>query len=423
MKRYVTRSVTARIQRVAEPQRDSEFIKGEITTTGLGVHLRWEYPDAETLTTDNAAADSSSVPSTPSYSHVLSASAVTPLSAASSRASIASARTLLSSDEDEQGDDSRPQTPIHDERCDTGSVAPTPTTTPRRLQRGVRHSDVQPSIWGGEIADAEHAQSLQAAVLEQRQKEYTIHLEQLRKLEAAKQIKEARWAEAQAAGIFDDDEEEEEDQESETSDETKEREGRSAAGGDVRMGNPIAPGGFQSSLVRSDTWMCDTQEPPSRMRPTLSQPRLPYIRPRENLSNYQHASTSTTTHRWGRVEGSNISTQSSTHSTSTSISVPSQFSRCVRRYQENGVWKTAGSFTDLPVLAHLAAYDSQQSIENPQPRPTSSLSHKSSRQSFFVAPQSSGAWPASLSQQSILTDLDEPASRPVGLNRRLHRSM
>lgn len=425
MRRSITRSIAARIQRVAELHPDSEFIKGEITTTGLGVHLRWEYPDAVTPVTAPYVAEPSLVAVAHSESPIPNITARAPLSAASSTWSLVSGRTPVSSDEENQGADSRPQTPERDGLYDPGSVVLTPTAHPQRLRRDRQHVGTQAYPWEGPFSGIEESVSFHDAIAEQRKIEHRIHLEQVAKLEAWRRVKEQRWAEAEAAGVFDEDDEDNDEDDDEDGElesrrnEVPESKRRCFSDGDAPMSELIPSEWSRSSLARSDTYFCLSQEPPSRMGPTLSHPQLPYLRTPDVLSRRQSPSTSTTSTSKTTHLGSAASSASSS---ACSTSTASRSTRCVRHYQENGVWKTVGSFSDLPALAHLAAYNSLHSFDDPPLRQSDPFVRQTNRLPVSAGDEHPVDWPASLSRRTTCADIEAATRKSVGLTCRLHHS-
>ena len=331
MKAYVTRSIASKIERIAKLQPDSEFIRGEISATGMGIHLRWEYPDMH-------AGD---------YQSCILPSAPVPHPASASALYLSSTRTSMSSDKAEA----------------IGSLPRVPTqvdlyeTKPRS-----QHHPSYARAGGARTNDTAVAQSSGSAILGQQQREYAIYLEQMQRLQAWKKVKDEQWAQAEAAGLFDADENDSDDKDGDSRNGDFDQRGHNE-----EQGNPAMPGSSQGSLTRSDTWRCESLEPPSRMGPTLSQPRLPYMRDPDSQSPADIDST--------LVSSTTTTTISPTPWTSVaSGSVPA---RCVRRYQEDGVWVTKGSFNDIPALAHLAAYHSLKSFDDPQLHQTLSLNEDS----------------------------------------------
>lgn len=347
-----------RIQRASEPHPDAEKIKGDVTTTGLGVHLRWEYPEPGS---PPKPGEPPCTPSRPSRSSHPRSSLMTPLAEASSRLSIAS--TLCSTTDDEDMVDSRPQTPVDEEpnyphpRVHTSFESP----CPRRLQRnsGRMSSGFPWAKYTNKLDD-----SLPTLVDSKRvEHDLRISAEQLRKLNELKKAREQQWEQAAEAGLFDD---------LETSDDETE-DTRSEYIDDARVEAELFPtsqtqefmvaSSSRGLLGRTDTIRCSGDEPPSKLRPTLPEPLLPYFRTETNSSFASTSSTSLT----GTI--STIATNPTYSSISSSSASSPSSRRFVRRYQENGVWKTAGTFKDLPALAHLESVDPMRNLESSsQPR-------------------------------------------------------
>ena len=359
MRHYRTRSVVAweqdRIQRASEPHPDAEKIKGDVTTTGLGVHLRWEYPEPGS---PPKPGEPPSTPSRPSrFSHPRS-SLMTPLAEASSRLSIAS--TLCSTTDDEDMVDSRPQTPDDEEpnypqpRVHTSFESP----CPRRLQRNSgRISSGFP--WA---KFANKSDDLLPMPIDTKRVEHDLRIgaEQLKKLNELKKAREEQWEQAAEAGLFDD---------LETSDDETE-DTRSEYIDDARVEAELFPtsqtqesmmaSSSRSLLGRTDTIRCSGDEPPSKLRPTLPEPLLPYFRT-ETHSSFALSSSTCMTSTMSTIATN--PTYSSISSSSTASTSSPNSRRFVRRYQENGVWKTAGTFKDLPALAHLESVDPMRNLE------------------------------------------------------------
>lgn len=424
MGRIQTRSATSRIKSVANWHPDSELIKGEITDTGMGVHLRWEYPEQDT--SSDAAAAAGLAPVSAPISRVPTLPSLPSLSTSSSISSIEPPTlTMMSSDDDEGAIDSRPQTPELDDLYDPGPVAHTPTKYNRGLQRRITRAGTEPQVWGDSISGVEDLNDLQQELARQREREYEIHLEQMRKLQEWRRVKDQQWAEAEAAGVFEeleffDEEEDQDDQEGNTDNEMEEGDDD-----DVAMGSSEVPEGSRTIIDRVATLKCLPLEPPSKLVPTLSKPQLPYMRT-GNLSQSQSSSTSSTaTHLWTISEGSSSSStsSSSSHSASSS-SVPLRSSRCVRRYQENGEWKTVGSWDNVPQFAHLAAYKSLESLGRAQTHiPELIQVCRQSRLDPAQEDKFTVTWPAALSRQSTVTDIDSASRQPKGLTTRPRHSI
>ncbi|KAI0825924.1 hypothetical protein BC629DRAFT_35681 [Irpex lacteus] len=344
MKHYRTRSVAAReqdlIQRAALPHPDAEMIKGELTNT------------------ENSPGPSST-PLRPSRPR---APPVTPLSHAASRLSISSTITRFSSTDEEDMNDSRPQTPTDDDFNDSHAVIHTTSSPyPRRLQRStgpVGKHTVCPWSSDARIPDDD---SVPMPIGSKRaEHDLRIGAEQLRRLEALKRAREQQWAEAAAAGLFDDLESSEDETEGCRSERGFDLREAASPIQRVRARESAVPDGSRSSLGRTDTMECTKDDPPSKLRPTLPEPLLPYFRSDTNPQLGSASSTSTVSTFWTTAATSPCPSGSSSSMCSTSSSSSQRY---VRRYQEDGVWKTAGNFKDLPALAHLESFGSMQSLD------------------------------------------------------------
>lgn len=364
MTHYRTRSVVARehqqIQRAVQHHPDFELIKGELTPTGLGVHLRWEYPEAGQSRRQYATTSSSPIHHLNLSSSPPSSVLGAPLSTTSSLSSISSALTKVSSADEEGEGDLQPQTPpTEDDLHKTGVSIHMPMGQARRLQRSPRLQAQPRYSWN------DHPPNAQPGNVKRLEGDDRIRLEQLKRLEALKKARDRMWEEAEATGLFDASDEESEEEPADLGTEEVDIAPRRIIEGLERS---------SSSLGRTDTIWCAMKEPPSKLGPTLPKPILPYFR---TESGHSLSTTSSTVTKTASATMSSISSTSLGSTTVPhTLSAPSTRPRCVRRYQEDGVWKTSGTFKDLPSLAHLAAFDSLQSLDDTSP-PRSDLKRKS----------------------------------------------
>ncbi|KAI0700174.1 hypothetical protein BC835DRAFT_1412193 [Cytidiella melzeri] len=357
-----TRSVVAlgqdKTQRAARPYLDHELVKGEITTTDL--ELRWDHAKPELSSSPDVAPVLSSVLPLPSVPSPPIVSTTAPLSNASSLSSISSTLTLCSSTGKDVSD-SRPQPPVEDELNVPLAVIHTSASNPRRLQCSSQHH----YSWDDHVDVLDYPSEPLPDDAKRVEEDLRIRLEQLKRLEALKKAREEQWAEAEAAGLFDDSDDSDVDDTEEERKENDVAEAREEADSvqEFPSGKSIAPNGSCGFLARTDTVLCGRQEPPSRLRPTLSHPLLPYLRTGNSSPLSSSSSTCTTSTMSSMTTGSRSPSASSLPPlTPSTLSEASTFLHCVRRYQEDGVWKTAGTFKDLPSFAHLESFNTMQSL-------------------------------------------------------------
>ncbi|KAI0088445.1 hypothetical protein BDY19DRAFT_1057571 [Irpex rosettiformis] len=366
MTHYRTRSVVARekdrIQRAALPHPDSEMIKGEVTTTGLGIHLRWEYPECGASLKSDKGTDPSCTPSRPSH---CSRPPIMPLSDTCSHLSISSTLSCFSSINERDMTDPSLRTPNDDSLKRTYPHIRTPSPCPRRIQRridSIGPSAVYPWAKSRSVSDDESLPiPLDAKCVE---RDLRIGTQQLRRLEALKKAREEQWAQAAEAGLFDEFDTSDEESEGSFTRRIEDAEVEAELFRTFETKKPTMEGSSRNVLGRTDTIQCSSEEPPSKLRPTLPKPILPYFRT-ETQSSLSTTSSTCTTSTMSTASMGCISSPRSICSMASTSSSSSR--RYVRRYQENGVWKTDGTFKDLPALAHLESFDSMQSLEQALP--------------------------------------------------------
>lgn len=393
---YFTRSAferKAKIERAVRSHPDHEYITATLSRTRQGIHLRWNHDQTVTLPTAPLAQ--------PTFASLSSSTSVSSVSTASAEdvRSLPSPSLTTPVGADHAGK-SRFRTPSQTGGCVEDNGPRTPSKRPRPLQRHPTAKD-EHVLWNSNISGIRPPPVFRRHDMhEDDEKNLAIARVQIARMEELKRKRDQAWEEALALGAFDEDDDDEELNEEKGGTSGYDASQSLASEADTLGGGP---------LRRQDTLRCNSVEPPSKLRPTLPFPVLPYFRVPNGTDSAPETS---------RFDTSIGSTPSR--------SCPPSTNGVVRRYWENGAWKTKGAFANIPALAHLAALDvdpSRASSEDCDEVDTNIEGWKAGVKDCFESSDHGNnrnvAKPRSLSRESTVTDIDSCEATAYGWVRTL----